>query len=167
MKYSLLYVSILADASNAIPLPQFSLPFSLPTGGLSLPTGFPLPTGGLALPTGVSPPGFGNGLQATATSSGVAQPTSSGSSTSIDQAGCSAQGNGGGDEENGVANKNCCADLTVIFARGSTETGNVGAVAGPPMFKALRSKLGVDRVLVQGVEYPASLAVSYVGSIGK
>ncbi|ORY19777.1 cutinase-domain-containing protein [Clohesyomyces aquaticus] len=73
-------------------------------------------------------------------------------------AACTAQGSGGGSNENGVANKNCCTPLTVIFARGTSEIGNVGSVAGPPMFKALRSKLGADKVTIQGVEYPASAA---------
>ncbi|KAF2131840.1 carbohydrate esterase family 5 protein [Dothidotthia symphoricarpi CBS 119687] len=45
--------------------------------------------------------------------------------------------------------------MTVIFARGTGEMGNVGSVAGPPMFKVLREKLGATRVTVQGVEYPA------------
>lgn len=49
--------------------------------------------------------------------------------------------------------------MTVIFARGTGETGNVGTVSGPPMFKALRAKLGNNRVTVQGVDYPANSAV--------
>ncbi|KAF2856453.1 carbohydrate esterase family 5 protein, partial [Plenodomus tracheiphilus IPT5] len=60
--------------------------------------------------------------------------------------------------EDGVKNKNCCTDMTVIFARGTGETGNVGTVSGPPMFKAIRASLGADRVTVQGVDYPASSA---------
>lgn len=48
--------------------------------------------------------------------------------------------------------------MTVIFARGTGETGNVGTVSGPPMFRALRQKLGNARVTVQGVDYPASSA---------
>lgn len=50
--------------------------------------------------------------------------------------------------------------MTVIFARGTGETGNVGTVTGPPFFRALRSKLGNGRVTVQGVDYPANSAVS-------
>lgn len=68
---------------------------------------------------------------------------------------------GGGITEEGVVNKNCCAELTVIFARGTTESGNLGSVIGPPLLAALRASLGVSNVLGQGVDYPASLSVSY------
>ncbi|KAF2429569.1 cutinase-domain-containing protein [Tothia fuscella] len=71
---------------------------------------------------------------------------------------CTPQGSGGGSTENGVVNGNCCTDVTVIFARGTAERGNVGASAGPPLFKALRSKIGANRVTVQGVDYPADYA---------
>jgi hypothetical protein len=50
--------------------------------------------------------------------------------------------------------------MTVIFARGTGELGNMGTISGPPMVKAIRSKLGADRVTVQGVDYAASAAVS-------
>jgi len=80
---------------------------------------------------------------------------------------CTPQGNGGGSTESGVLNGNCCTDVTVIFARGTGESGNVGTVAGPPMFKSLRSKLGASRVTVQGVDYPAdSSGISQLGGTG-
>ena len=72
---------------------------------------------------------------------------------------CTPQGNGGGLNENGLINNNCCTDVTVIFARGTAEFGNVGTFAGPPFFKSLRAKLGASRVTVQGVNYPADLIV--------
>ncbi|PNS17741.1 hypothetical protein CAC42_3136 [Sphaceloma murrayae] len=50
-----------------------------------------------------------------------------------------------------------CAALSVIYARGTGEGGNIGFVAGPPLFKALKSKLGGE-VNLQGVTYPASSA---------
>ncbi|KAF1831796.1 cutinase, partial [Decorospora gaudefroyi] len=68
------------------------------------------------------------------------------------------QSTNGGTTENGVTDKSCCTDMTVIFARGTGEGGNMGFVAGPPMVKAIRSKLGADRVTVQGVDYAASAA---------
>lgn len=49
-----------------------------------------------------------------------------------------------------------CKGMTVIFARGTTEAGNVGSIAGPPFFQALSSKVGGD-LAVQGVEYPADI----------
>ena len=66
---------------------------------------------------------------------------------------------GGGITEEGVVNKNCCAELTVIFARGTTESGNLGTIVGPPLLAALRASLGSSNVLGQGVDYPASLEV--------
>ena len=50
-----------------------------------------------------------------------------------------------------------CKDVTVIFARGTTELGNVGSLAGPPFFNALEEALGDDMVAVQGVDYPADI----------
>jgi hypothetical protein len=50
--------------------------------------------------------------------------------------------------------------MTVIFARGTGEPGNMGIISGPPMVKAIRSKLGADKVTVQGVDYAASAMVS-------
>lgn len=51
-----------------------------------------------------------------------------------------------------------CKPVTVIFARGTTELGNVGSITGPPFFNALDVLLGADKVGVQGVDYPATIA---------
>ncbi|MBE3043619.1 cutinase family protein [Candidatus Bathyarchaeota archaeon] len=51
-----------------------------------------------------------------------------------------------------------CSDYTIIFARGTTEPGNVGLVTGPPFFDALSEELGAGSLAVQGVEYPATFA---------
>lgn len=61
-----------------------------------------------------------------------------------------------GDTENGLSGP--CKAYTVIFARGTTETGNVGAIAGPPFFQALASRVGSGNLAVQGVNYPADIA---------
>ncbi|ETN38791.1 uncharacterized protein HMPREF1541_06829 [Cyphellophora europaea CBS 101466] len=50
-----------------------------------------------------------------------------------------------------------CKAITVIFARGTTELGNVGLFAGPPFFNALGAIVGYDNVAVQGVSYPADI----------
>ena len=50
-----------------------------------------------------------------------------------------------------------CRPVTVIFARGTVELGNVGSLAGPPFFNALNLVLGEDKVGVQGVDYPATI----------
>lgn len=50
-----------------------------------------------------------------------------------------------------------CKEVTVIFARGTTEAGNVGSLAGPPFFNALVADLSNAEVAVQGVDYPADV----------
>ncbi len=65
-------------------------------------------------------------------------------------------GNLGGTTQNGLAAGSACKGMTVIFARGTTEQGNVGSLAGPPFFQALNTAVGGDMV-VQGVDYPADI----------
>lgn len=50
-----------------------------------------------------------------------------------------------------------CSDVTVIFARGTTETGTLGTVVGPPFLAALKSALGSSSVTMNGVDYPADI----------
>jgi cutinase len=51
-----------------------------------------------------------------------------------------------------------CKTYTVIFARGTTEPGNVGILVGPPFFEALKSAVGASAVTIQGVNsYTASI----------
>ncbi|KAF2820428.1 cutinase-domain-containing protein [Ophiobolus disseminans] len=53
-----------------------------------------------------------------------------------------------------------CRDVTLIFARGTTQEGNVGAAGteGPVFFNAVASRLGgTSRLAIQGVTYPASI----------
>lgn len=50
-----------------------------------------------------------------------------------------------------------CKPVTVIFARGTIELGNVGTLAGPPFFNALTDMIGDSNVAVQGVDYAASI----------
>jgi cutinase len=47
--------------------------------------------------------------------------------------------------------------MTVIFARGTTETGNVDTLTGPPFFTALAQFVGASNLAVQGVDYPADI----------
>ncbi|KAI9713722.1 MAG: hypothetical protein M1812_006560 [Candelaria pacifica] len=50
-----------------------------------------------------------------------------------------------------------CKPVTVIFARGTIELGNVGNLAGPPFFNALDDAIGATNVAYQGVDYPADV----------
>lgn len=50
-----------------------------------------------------------------------------------------------------------CKPVTVLFARGTTEQGNMGTLAGPPFVQAVGQSVGADSVAVQGVDYPADI----------
>ncbi|KAH6724755.1 cutinase-domain-containing protein [Leptodontidium sp. MPI-SDFR-AT-0119] len=50
-----------------------------------------------------------------------------------------------------------CKPMTIIFARGTTEQGNVGTLSGPPWFDAMGKIVGPQNLAVQGVEYPADI----------
>jgi hypothetical protein len=56
------------------------------------------------------------------------------------------------DTENDLTNGSPCKAMTVIFARGTTETGNVGTLTGPPFFSAMSQAVGASNIAVQGVE---------------
>lgn len=50
-----------------------------------------------------------------------------------------------------------CAQNIVIFARGTTEAGNVGSLTGPPFFQSLAQQVGAENLAVQGVDYAADI----------
>ncbi|KAF1365632.1 cutinase-domain-containing protein [Lizonia empirigonia] len=140
-----------------------SIPAATGGAGLGLPglggRGFSIPSIPSATDgAGISLPGFGGsglgGLGAAPTTTG----STGGSAEGVQNNGASCQTSTGGSTEDGVKNGNCCTDMTVIFARGTGEMGNMGTISGPPMVKAIRSKLGADKVTVQGVDYAASVA---------
>lgn len=58
---------------------------------------------------------------------------------------------------NDLLNNVPCRALTLIFARGTTETGNMGTIVGPPFADALISSFGTSAVAVQGVDYGATI----------
>lgn len=51
-----------------------------------------------------------------------------------------------------------CADVTVFFARGTTEPGTVGITVGPALRSDLERTLTGKSVSFIGVEYPADIA---------
>lgn len=66
----------------------------------------------------------------------------------------------GGTTYNQLTDGTPCRDITVIYARGTTQAGNVGEVdsEGPTFFNALASRLGgTSRLAIQGVTYPANV----------
>ncbi|KAL1595867.1 hypothetical protein SLS60_009557 [Paraconiothyrium brasiliense] len=50
-----------------------------------------------------------------------------------------------------------CKNYTLLFARGTTEEGNMGTLVGPPLAQALGKAVGADNIAVQGVDYAASV----------
>ena len=51
-----------------------------------------------------------------------------------------------------------CKNLTLIFARGTSEEGNLGGIVGPPFIQALKDLVGTEQLAVQGVnDYPADV----------
>jgi cutinase len=55
-----------------------------------------------------------------------------------------------------------CGDVVLIFARGSTEVGNMGTIIGPDLARALGRRLGSRSLTVQGVNYAALLSTNYL-----
>ncbi|KAL2868939.1 cutinase [Aspergillus lucknowensis] len=56
-----------------------------------------------------------------------------------------------------------CKPVAFIFARGSTESGNMGFIVGPQVCSGLKDRLGADSVACQGVggDYTASLIPNF------
>ncbi|KAI1252492.1 hypothetical protein MGN70_007070 [Eutypa lata] len=50
-----------------------------------------------------------------------------------------------------------CRDVIFIYARGTTQDGNIGSAPGPQTIDLLKAALGDAVVAAQGVEYPANL----------
>lgn len=65
--------------------------------------------------------------------------------------------------QNDVTNGGGCKAMTVLFARGTTEPGNMGIIAGPPFVSALGKMMGASNLAVQGIEYPADIPGFLVG----
>ncbi|CAN9442652.1 unnamed protein product [Alternaria alternata] len=65
-----------------------------------------------------------------------------------------------GDACNRLTDGTTCRPITVIYARGTTQAGNVGEAGseGPTFFDALASRVGgISRLAIQGVNYPANV----------
>ncbi|KAF2877727.1 cutinase-domain-containing protein [Massariosphaeria phaeospora] len=71
-----------------------------------------------------------------------------------------------GDTYNQLTNGTPCREVTLIYARGTTQAGNVGApdTEGPTFFNALAGRLGgTARLAIQGVTYPATVGGFLLG----
>ncbi|EKG16034.1 Cutinase [Macrophomina phaseolina MS6] len=58
--------------------------------------------------------------------------------------------------QNDLTSGSPCKKVSLIFARGTSETGNMGSVVGPPLATNLASSIGPANLAVQGVKYAAS-----------
>lgn len=60
--------------------------------------------------------------------------------------------------QNDVTSGSGCKAMTVLFARGTTEGGNMGSLVGPPSVSAIGKMMGgAQNLAVQGIEYPADI----------
>jgi len=59
-----------------------------------------------------------------------------------------------------------CWDILLVFARGSTEIGNMGTIIGPPLANDLRAKFPSGSIGVQGVNYAALLTTNFIPTGG-
>ena len=57
-----------------------------------------------------------------------------------------------------------CRPVTYIFARGTTEIGNMGLTVGPALESALETAFGANKVATQGVTYPADVSGAITGA---
>lgn len=64
--------------------------------------------------------------------------------------------------EEGLRLGSTCGDVVLIFARGSTEIGNMGTIIGPDLARALGRRIGSRTLTVQGVNYAALLSTNYL-----
>ncbi|KAK5634236.1 hypothetical protein RRF57_009950 [Xylaria bambusicola] len=55
-----------------------------------------------------------------------------------------------------------CRDVIFIFARGTTEIGNMGTIVGPGVADQLKKRVGSQRVAVQGVDYAALVSTNFL-----
>jgi cutinase len=51
-----------------------------------------------------------------------------------------------------------CTDVTVFFARGTTEPGTLGIIVGPGLWDDLQTALGPKSLTFTGIRYPADVA---------
>jgi hypothetical protein len=60
--------------------------------------------------------------------------------------------------ENQLTSGGSCAKYTLIWARGTSEPGNMGVLVGPPLVWALQDVVGTSGLTIQGVnDYSASV----------
>jgi cutinase len=56
-----------------------------------------------------------------------------------------------------LESRQSCADVTVVFARGTGEASPIGTIVGPPFQSALQGAIGGRSLNFIGVDYPATV----------
>ncbi|KXN91448.1 Cutinase [Leucoagaricus sp. SymC.cos] len=56
-----------------------------------------------------------------------------------------------------LGSRQTCADVTVVFARGTGEVAPIGTIVGPPFQSALQRAIGGRSLNFVGVNYPATI----------
>lgn len=64
---------------------------------------------------------------------------------------------GGPQNQTDIASNKQCADMTLIFARGTTEPGNMGGLVGPQLANEIQKAIPGRTLNIQGVEYAADI----------
>lgn len=67
---------------------------------------------------------------------------------------------------NELTDGTACRDVTLIYARGTTQSGNIGEAGdvGPLMMNNLSALIGADNLAVQGVDYDATVT-GFLGNL--
>lgn len=67
---------------------------------------------------------------------------------------------------NELTDGTACRAVTLVYARGTTQDGNIGAAGdvGPLMMNNLSAIIGADQLAVQGVDYDADVA-GFLGNL--
>ncbi|RDH32135.1 cutinase-domain-containing protein [Aspergillus welwitschiae] len=165
---SFITLSLLATALGAPTATHQARQFDLSslTSGLSALTSGSAASSGSTGSTGSETTTGSSGLSALAslfpsssTSSTTGSTSGSGSSSSSDGLSSlmsmfSSSGSGSSTENGVTQHSGSCKKVTFIFARGTTEIGNMGTVVGPEVASELATLTG-NQVTVQGVNYPA------------
>lgn len=67
---------------------------------------------------------------------------------------------------NELVDGTACRAVTLIYARGTTQNGNIGAAGdvGPLMMNNVSALIGADKLAVQGVDYDADV-IGFLGNL--
>lgn len=185
MQPQIILQALLLAVATAAPMPQRTfVPSSLSglTGSDTLASDFPLSSGGLGGSSGFdlshltnlfsgggTNTGSGTGFDLSklrdffgggGSTGGLPTVPSIPSVPSVPSTGGSTGGGfslGGSSTANDITSKKACKPNVLLFARGTTEGGNIGSSVGPSLSREIE-KLAPGKFLFQGIDYQADIA---------